>query len=608
MGMKRYSLKSAYCFYAIKIVVIYALFGSAWILLSDNALAWLVHDTTLLTRISTYKGLLFITLTSLLLYSLIKRQVSQINLQTSKLKKISGFQQAILDNAAYAIITTTPDGIITSFNRAAETMLGYCEDELIGKQTPLLFHLPEEISARSSELSRRFNEPITGFEVFVALTLRNEPNERDWTYVRKDGTKVTVRLGVTAMRDEAGHVTGYLGLAGDISDHRQLEEQIRQQQKMESIGMLVGGIAHDFNNILAPIFVYAELIRKQFTDSDLIHKRASAILESAVKARNLVSQLLSFGRKQFLSKQRFDLNEVVNAFSEILRRTIRENITIRISLDEASCPVLADRTQIEQILLNLAVNAQDAISGNGSITIETGYVIFNDEYCGLHPGTSPGRYVMLSVADSGCGISDEALPHIFEPFFSTKQVGHGTGLGLSTVYGIVKQHEGAINVQSTLGQGAVFTVYLPFATGDEAGLQDNSAPADFRIETRHATILLVEDNVMVMEMARELLESKGYKVLTADLPEDAVAIARRQADIDLLLTDVVMPQMNGPELYQKIRVLVPAIKVLYMSGYTSNVVMNNTAMGEDDCFISKPFTSAALIGRIARILEPDNRA
>ncbi len=602
MVTRKYSFKGVYCIYALRIVAIYVLFGSGWILLSDNVLGWLVHDPAMLTRISTYKGLLFVTLTALLLYLLIKHYVSQINFHTSQLKKLSGFQQAILDNAAYAIISTTPDGIITSFNRAAEIMLGYDADELIGKQTPLLFHLPKEISARSSELSRRFNEHIEEFEALVTLSRRDESNERDWTYVRKDGTAVAVRLGITAMRDEAGQITGYLGLASDISEHRQLEEQIRQQQKMEGIGLLAGGIAHDFNNILAPIFVYAEMIRRPFAEEDPIHKRASAILESAIKAKNLVRQLLSFSRKQVLAMQQLDLNEVVSSFSDILRRTIRENISIRTSFNAVNCPVFADRTQIEQILLNLAVNAQDAIDGNGSILIETDNVMLDDEYCEQHPGIVPGRYVVLSVIDSGCGISDEILPHIFEPFFSTKAIGRGTGLGLSTVYGIVKQHEGAIDARSVPGHGTSFRVYLSLAAGDESGALVTK-PAGIENGIRHATILLVEDNEMVMDMTRELLENRGYHVLTAHMPEDAIAIALLHAEkIDLLLSDVVMPQMNGPQLYGRISEHIPGLKVLYMSGYTSNEVLKNGAMNGDAGFISKPFSTSELYGSIDRML------
>ena len=263
---------------------------------------------------------------------------------------------------------------------------------------------------------------------------------------------------------------------------------------------------------------------------------------------------------------------------------------------------MADRTQIEQILLNLAVNAQDAIDGNGSILIETGNVMLDDEYCEQHSGIVPGQYVMLSVADSGCGISVEAMPHIFEPFYSTKAVGHGTGLGLSTVYGIVKQHEGTIDVQSDGGQGTSFRIYLPLAAGDDAGSQVTHL-AEAASGSRHATILLVEDNEMVMDMTRELLENRGYHVLTAHMPEDAIAIALLHADkIDLLLSDVVMPQMNGPQLYGRICEHIPGLKVLYMSGYTSNEVIKNGAMNGDAGFISKPFSTSELYDRIDGML------
>ena len=305
-----------------------------------------------------------------------------------------------------------------------------------------------------------------------------------------------------------------------------------------------------------------------------------------------------------MAMQSLDLNEVISAFSEILQRTIRENITIRFSLNAASCPILADRTQLEQVLLNLVVNAQDAITGNGDITIEAGHVLLDDEYCELHPGARPGSYIMLTVSDSGSGMNDETLAHIFEPFFSTKAIGHGTGLGLSTVYGIVRQHEGSIDVQSTPGSGTCFRIYLPATASGMVDGQGHEPEHDGAQPLRPATILLVEDNEMVMDMTRELLESYGYIVLPAWLPEDALAIAHREAGhIDLLLSDVVMPQMNGPELYHRIRDFIPGLKVIYMSGYTSNVVVHNGTLEEEACFIAKPFTSATLLGQVSRMLE-----
>ncbi len=511
--------------------------------------------------------------------------------------------RTILNDAVYAIITTTTDGLITSFNPAAERLLGYRADELICKQTPVIFHLAEEVTALADELSRRYNEAISGFKVFISQSLHGDMNQRDWTYVRKDGSHVAIRLDVTAMHDDSGQVVGYLGFAGDITEQRQLEAQIRQQQKMESIGLLAGGIAHDFNNMLAPIFIYAEMIRKKFAEDDPVYKRASIILDAAGRAHDLVRQLLSFSRKQILATRHYDLNEIITNFSDILQRTIRESVVISHLLSSSPCPVKADRTQIEQILLNLAVNAQDAISGNGSITIETGQVALDDEFCQLHPGSRPGRYVVLTVTDNGSGMDETTLSHIFDPFFSTKEVGKGTGLGLSTVYGIVKQHDGYITARSMPGQGTTFCIYLPLAAmpGEQKELAlRNGATVTTQVS---ATILLVEDNEMVMNMTRELLENSGYTVLSAFQPEEALSVAHEhRGKIDLLLSDVVMPEMSGPELYCLLTEFLSDLPALYMSGYTGNQDVTMGGLGEKDICITKPFTAEALIDGVARML------
>jgi len=519
-------------------------------------------------------------------------------------KRISRFQRAVLDDAVYAIITTSADGVITSINPAAERLLGYTAEELIGIHKPNVFHLKEEVDAWAAELSSRYQETITGFEAFVAPSLHGDVNQHDWTYVRKDGSHVAVRLDVTVMHDETGRTLGFLGFASDITEQRQLEAQIRQQQKMESIGLLAGGIAHDFNNMLAPIFVYSEMIRKKFPEDDPVFKRASAILEAAGKANDLVRQLLSFSRKQILATRLHDLNEIISSFGDILQRTIRESVVIRQALCTAPCPVKADRTQIEQVLLNLAVNAQDAITGNGVITIETGHVMLDDEYCQLHPGARPGRFTMLTVTDSGSGMDEATMQHIFEPFFSTKAVGKGTGLGLSTVYGIVKQHDGYIEVKSRPGEGTIFRIYLPRAAEPESEKALPALGESTSTPLGNATILLVEDNEMVMEMTRELLENFGCTVLSAYLPEDAIAIARENlGNISLLLTDVVMPQMNGPELHGRLRELMPDLPVLYMSGYAGNVVVANGSLEEEAICITKPFTAETLLDGVAKMLS-----
>lgn len=547
-------------------------------------------------------GLGGVSLLALLSLVWIRQLRSQVAARTREMERLSSLQRAILDNAAYAIITTTEDGIITSFNPAAEKLLGYTADELVGTQTPAIFHLPEEVDLRAGELAWTAGETPAGFEVFVAPSRAGEANESDWTYVRKDGARVAVRLEISAMRDQSGKIGGFLCFASDISEQRQLEDQLRQQQKLESIGLLAGGISHDFNNMLTPIFVYAEMIRKKFPEQDPVHKRAASILQAAGKAKDLVKQLLSFSRNQVLSTQRHDLNRIITEFSDILRRTIRESVVINHALCPEPCPIRADRTRIEQVLLNLAVNAQDAISGNGTISIETGHVTLDDEYCHLHPGARPGQYVLMNISDSGSGMANATLSHIFEPFFSTKAVGKGTGLGLSTVYGIVKQHNGSITVRSKPGSGSSFRIYLPVASTAEEQVARRPVSREVAMELGQATILLVEDNEMVMEMTRELLENNGCSVLSAYLPEDALDMALRHPErIDLLLTDVVMPQMNGQELHRRLREFIPELPVLYMSGYTGKVDVQQGTPEEASC-IDKPFTADMLLAGVAKVL------
>lgn len=496
--------------------------------------------------------------------------------------------RTLLDSSNEAIILIKPhDGTLLDGNETACRMAGISREELL----TLSIHsfINDEVW---SELQK------------IHCMAKGEHYTIRTVFASHSGEAIPVEITCSGSQFQ-GELLGVLVIR-DIAERLKLEAQIFQQQKLESVGLLAGGIAHDFNNMLAPIFVYSEMIRNRFPKEDLNHKQASVILESAGKAKELIKQLLSFSRKQVLAMQLLDLNEIISAFSEILQRTIRENIHIKTSLNDASCPVMADRTQIEQVLLNLAVNAQDAISGNGTIAIESAHVLLDDEYCMLHPGARPGPHIMLTVGDSGSGMSDDTLAHIFEPFFSTKAVGYGTGLGLATVYGIVRQHEGTVDVQSSPGAGTTFRIYLPVAVSGAEGEQNADLPAGSAPSRRSATILLVEDNEMVMDMTRELLESYGYTVLPAWLPEDALAIAgRHEGGIDLLLSDVVMPQMNGPELYQRLRDFLPHLKVIYMSGYTSNMVVHNGALEEEASFIAKPFTSATLLGQVSRILEPD---
>ncbi|MFH1029258.1 MAG: ATP-binding protein, partial [Pseudomonadota bacterium] len=366
---------------------------------------------------------------------------------------------------------------------------------------------------------------------------------------------------------------------------------------------LAGGIAHDFNNLLTPIMGYAEMAAARIADHDPLAPKLAGIISAAHKAKDLTRQLLSFGRRQPVSTEVIDLNEVILSFNAILRRTIRESIRIDLVLDPEGSYIKADRSQMEQIILNLTVNAQDAfINDQGRIIIETCRVKMDGENARIHPGMVPGEYVLLSFQDNGCGMSAAVMNHIFEPFFTTKQAGHGTGLGLATVYGIVKQHDAHITVTSCEKEGTTFRIYfpccalLPLVQPDAAAVARGS-------DTGEATILVVEDNEMVREMVREMLEGIGYKIITAADPHSAIELlAGNSTRIDLLVSDVVMPGMNGPELYEQLVVQIPGLKVVYISGYPVNPSIRAGMLEDEVNYLQKPFTAEALLERIRQVL------
>jgi len=392
--------------------------------------------------------------------------------------------------------------------------------------------------------------------------------------------------------------------ARNEAERDQLEQQLSQSQKMEAIGHLAGGVAHDFNNLLTPIIIYADLIKRALPADEALLAKVEGIIKASGKARELTHQLLSFGRKQVMQMQAVNLNEIISSFSSIMRRTLRESIEIDLQISSQDAIVFADRSKLEQVLLNLAINAQDAIAETGSITIETGQVLIDNEYARLHPGMKTGDFVLLSFRDTGCGMDDETMIHVFEPFFTTKQVGHGTGLGLANVYGIVKQHNGYIAVQSGVGKGTIFKIYLPLSANkpDGNGLYQVAHAA---AHGGNEVILLVEDNDMVRLMTSDLLQDLGYRVYVEGHPERALELARQIPEkIDLLITDVVMPGMNGQQLFERLNVERPDIgKVLYMSGYTNNVIVTNGTLEEGIHFLQKPFTVDALIEKINELLH-----
>ena len=400
-----------------------------------------------------------------------------------------------------------------------------------------------------------------------------------------------------------------LQIASDVTlikemeqESKRIEEQLIQAQKMESVGRLAGGVAHDFNNMLGAILGYAELGMSELSPTDPTHGVLKDIQKAAQRSASLTRQLLAFARKQTVTPKVLDLNETVEGMLNMLRQLIGENIDLVWLPGKELGPVRIDPSQIEQLLANLCVNARDAITDTGEITVETSIVTFDETYCAMHMGSVPGEYVCMAVSDNGCGMDAWTLSHLFEPFFTTKEVGKGTGLGLSTVYGIVKQNNGFIDVTSQPGQGATFKIYLPKheAEADRATKMDVASPSARGFET----ILLVEDEPMILDIAVNVLERQGYRVMAAATPSEAIRLAKEHAGkIHLLMTDVVMPEMNGRELSKNLIPLYPDIKRLFMSGYTAEVIAHHGVLDEGVQFIQKPFSVQSLAAKVREVLD-----
>jgi two-component system, cell cycle sensor histidine kinase and response regulator CckA len=400
-----------------------------------------------------------------------------------------------------------------------------------------------------------------------------------------------------------------IGAVLDITDRKRVEEeqeklqaQLLQAQKMESIGRLAGGVAHDFNNMLGVIMGRVEMTLKQLNPTEPLYHNLQEIQKAAHRSADLTRQLLAFARKQPISPKVLDLNETLLGMLKMLRRLIGEDIELVWVPGAKLWKVKIDPAQIDQILANLAVNARDAISGTGSITLRTNNVVLDAGYCADHPGCVLGEYVLLAVSDTGAGMTREVLDHLFEPFFTTKEVGKGTGLGLATVYGVVKQNNGFIEAASEPGKGTAFKIYLPCAEGEEAeGLPDE---AEQELQRGTETILLVEDEQLILDLAKTILDNLGYTVIEASTPQEAIHIAEGYGgNIHLLITDVVMPEMNGRHLAERITTIKPGIKCLYMSGYTADIIARQGVLDRELSFIQKPFRFSDFTKAIRKVLE-----
>ena len=446
-------------------------------------------------------------------------------------------------------------------------------------------------------------EPIEAEDWALARTIRQKVTITDEMLEIQafDGQRKTILNSTAPVVDDRGNIEGAIVVNIDISEQKLLEEQLRQAQKMESIGRLAGGVAHDFNNMLGVILGYAEMAMEKMDAAHPIYNYLLEIHSAARSSANITRQLLTFARKQAIAPQILDFNDTVESMLKMLRRLIGEDIHLAWLPGISAGMVNMDPSQIDQILANLCVNARDAISASGTITIQTDAVYLDETFCSGHSSISPGHYIKLVISDDGCGMSREVQKNLFEPFFTTKELGKGTGLGLATVYGIVKQNKGRITVQSEPGKGSSFILYLPRVLAPTDG--EDQEKVSSRLENRSATVLLVEDSSTLLNMTAQMLRHLGHKVLTASSAEEAMNVVKtHQGGIQLLLTDVIMPDMNGKNLSQALSTLYPDLKTLYMSGYTADIIAPHGVLEKGIHFIHKPFKLSELSRKINETL------
>ncbi|MEP6687661.1 MAG: ATP-binding protein, partial [Gemmatimonadales bacterium] len=521
-----------------------------------------------------------------------QRDVTELRQREEMVRATREHLQALVEASPLPIVSVASGGDVLSWNHAAETVFGWTAAEAIGRR---LLCVPDDLDAEYEEFRGR----VLAGGAFTG---------RETVRCRKDGMRIDVSISTSALHDATGRPIGLVAVYEDISGRkrgeellRQSQEQLRQAQKMEAVGRLAGGVAHDFNNLLSAILSYSEMVLDDLPPDHVSREDVEQIRQAGSRAAELTHQLLAFSRRQLLQPRIVDLNTIVAGVDRMLRRVIGEDIELRAVLAPRLGHTRADAGQLEQVLMNLAVNARDAMPNGGILTITTANAEVGGRTAARRPQLQAGGYVTLTVRDTGVGMSQDVQERIFEPFFTTKGPGHGTGLGLSTVYGIVAQTGGQVFVTSEPGAGSTFTIYLPTHSDDiELAPQLPPRPAAKGGET----VLLVEDETLVRQLTHEILRRNGYRVLEAADGAEALGVVRHyDGEIDLLLTDVVMPRMSGHELVELARPLRPAMSILYVSGYSEEAIARQGQLTEGIELLPKPFTPGVLTAKIRELLD-----
>lgn len=524
----------------------------------------------------------------------LKAEISERKLAEIRLERLRDEHKAVLNSVGVGVHCIDLDGQIIYENPAAAKMLGYEISDLIGKPAHQTIHHTRADGAAY---------PVGKCHIYATLRDGGKRHISEEVFWRKDGTSLPIEYTSTPVRDENGHIVGAVVVFTDLTERQRIEARLLQSQKMKMVGRLAGGVAHEFNSILTAIIGQSELLLSEFSPDNPLGKNVREIRHAADRAATLTRQLLAYGRKQILQPEVLDLNRILTEMASTLQFLMGKEVDVRIVTAVGLKTVKIDPGQIQQVIVNLVMNAADAMPNGGQLTLETANITLDEDYVRPFPGLKPGDYVMLAITDTGVGMGEEVKARAFEPFFSTKAVGQGTGLGLATCYGILKQSDGHINVYSEPARGTTFKIYLPQIDQLEKTPLSRANPPEMPRGTE--TILLAEDDPSLLEMAATLLKRLGYTVHTAANGIEAMGMRHQKGigHIDLLFTDVVMPHMTGKELSDRIRTCYPRIKILFTSAYTESAIVHQGILNEGVTLLQKPFTPSALAHKVREVLD-----